>query len=148
MIVAITGSRVVSLQGREKIHRIMKEVVEDRNVKAIRFGGAEGSDTIALEAALLTRKGTKPKLTVLLPNRLSDQPTETHNITLRADEVIELGRHITSGDGFQSYHLRNDDLIHPANVVVAFWNGKDASGTLSVIRKAGKAQKKLRTVII
>jgi hypothetical protein len=146
VIIAVTGSRVVSNLGRELIYRTMLEISKDASVKEIRFGGAEGADTIALQAALDYR--SEAKLVVLLPNRLEDQPVETRSITSQADEVIELGRHITSGDGFASYHLRNDDLISPANLVLAFWNGKDASGTLSVIIKAGRAQKPVRTITI
>jgi predicted Rossmann fold nucleotide-binding protein DprA/Smf involved in DNA uptake len=121
----------------------MQTLVGNPLIKAIYFGGASGSDTEALKAALYHRKGSRPRLIVLVPNTLENQPRETHEWSRKADELIELKRPITPEDGYLSYRKRNELLVDHGDLVIAFFNGDYKSGTGQAIRYAEKTGKKV-----
>jgi hypothetical protein len=57
------------------------------NPSEIRFGGARGSDTVALEAIC----GSHPRLSVFVPFSLNDQPVEAAEAARRcATHIVEL----------------------------------------------------------
>lgn len=100
----------------------------------ILFGGARGTDTVALAAACATLGGTRPpKLTVIVPKRVKDQPLEAQEwISECADEVVELKAERLDT---RAYWQRNKALISRADGLVAFWDGR-SGGTGMTIRLA------------
>lgn len=137
IILGITGSRDFSLEGEKLIQEVIQDYCTNPDVKSIIFGGARGADTVALRAALNSRKDYIPKLIVALPVNVAYQPKDTHIITTQADEVIEM-----SLVGKSMYRIRNQYIVDNCTQLVAFWNRDEASGTAQTIRLA-KAQKKL-----
>ncbi len=136
--VAITGNRGTTERDRGIVREAMRALVADPGISEIWFGGALGTDTIALEAALEYRRGGRPRLIVVLPDTLAAQPQETRAASARADERVELGRAIRAEDRWRAYHERNRYLIERATRVVAFWNGEPRSGTSATIGLARK----------
>jgi hypothetical protein len=116
----------------------MKGLVGNPTLDAIYFGGAKGTDTEALKAALHYRTGKKPWLVVVVPDTVEVQPGETHEWARKADEVIELRNHISKDDSFASFRTRNQYLVDVATFLVAFWNGLYKSGTGQAVRMAEK----------
>lgn len=117
----------------------MKALVGNKTLDAIYFGGARGADTEALKAALEFREGQHPKLVVVVPDTVENQPSDTREWTRKADEVIELRNPITSEDSYASFKARNQYLVDAATLLVAFWNGVYKSGTGSAVRMAERA---------
>lgn len=148
--VAITGSREIVSYDAGTIDRAMKDVVKEASV--IYFGGAIGSDSVALAAALKHRgKGKGPKLIVVVPDTLSKQPRATRSVSSKADKVIELGNKITAFDGWKAYRTRNVYMVDRAELLVAFWNGKTkqvnkAAGTAGTIEYAKENGKKVSII--
>jgi len=141
VVVSITGHRNVTVEDTRTIRLAMTTLLANESVRAICFGGARGTDTEALKAALELRgQDRTPKLVVIVPNRVSDQPAQARVWIAKADQVIELGNPITVSDGFKSYDIRNRYLVEAARradgFVVAFWN-KKPSGTKNCIDYAG-----------
>lgn len=137
IILGITGSRDFSLEGEKLIQEVIASYCTDPSVEAIIFGGARGSDTVALRAALNSRKDYTPKLIVALPVNLAYQPKDTQIITSQADELVEM-----SLTGKDMYRVRNQYIVNNCTQLVAFWNGDEKSGTAQTIRLA-KSDKKL-----
>lgn len=103
------------------------------------FGGARGVDTLALAHVLQLRGvASRPRLLVVVPNTVTQQPTETRAVTLQADLVVELRHPITREDNFWALHHRNEfmiDWVAPEGHLLAFWNGQP-SGTRNAIQYA------------
>lgn len=136
-IVSITAHRNLSEADVTTIHTTMKYVLQRPHIDAIYFGGARGGDTEALKAALHFRGANKrPWLTVVCPAALTNQPLETHCWSRKADEVIELGHHITKDDGFAAYTNRDRYLVDIATTLLAFFNGDYKTGTGKTVRMA------------
>jgi hypothetical protein len=119
----------------------MCTLIGNRSIKSIYFGGAAGSDTEALKAALYYRKGPGPRLIVIVPDTVDSQPADTRQWTLKADEIVELKNPITSEDSYSSYKKRNEHLVDHGTFVVAFFNGNFKSGTGQAINYAEKCGK-------
>ena len=137
MILGVTGSRDFSLEGEKLIQEVIASYCTNPSVEAIIFGGARGADTIALRAALNSRKDYSPKLVVALPVNVAYQPKDTQVITCQADELIEMGL-----SGKTMYYIRNQYIVTHCTPLIAFWNGDKKSGTFQTINLA-KAEKKL-----
>lgn len=136
-VIGITASREFSgPYSEELITKVIQSYVEDPSIDAIIFGGARGGDSVALRAALNSRVEYRPKLIVVVPNTLSEQPHETKIISAQADEVIELLE-----TGQDRYKIRNQYIVDNATKMVAFWNGSYRSGTNQTIRLAKAADK-------
>lgn len=149
--VAITGNRSLNEKDRIKIFETMKFIVTNPNVNSIYFGGAVGSDTVALESALNIICLEKPKLIVVVPNMLKDQPKETRKISELADELVELKNVITASDGYRSYQARNEymvDNVGKDGVVVSFWDKDQSGGTYNCISYALKCGKTVLNVTV
>ena len=124
----------------------MLELLNDIRIKEMRFGGAIGGDTVLLTYALLYRKGTRPKLTVMLPVDLHFQSSETYRATQKADRLIEMKQEPRDSNGkirTEIFKNRNGILLEyeeeRADVLEAFWTGqKIRSGTWSTISMARK----------
>lgn len=147
--IAITANRLLVPEDHDVIFREMTELITLPEIEAIYFGGALGGDTVALKACLDICCLNRPKLIVVVPNRLSDQPVGTHQLSRRADQIIELGQPITMADGWRAYKARNEYMVDHATEVVAFWNKSTGpSGTASCIQYALKTNKPCRIVQI
>jgi uncharacterized phage-like protein YoqJ len=140
-VASISGHRSIGPNSKKRVWNAVKLLVENSTIRAIYFGGARGVDNEALKAALYYRKGAYPRLIVVIPNTIEEQPTETRQWTTRADEVIELKQVITSEDGYLSYRKRNEYLVDHGTFLVAFFNGNFKSGTGQAIRYAEKLGK-------
>ena len=134
MIVAFTGIRDLGKGDEDAIGRGVFALLA-RGVTSMRFGGARGADTVALEAA-----GDAPiERVVVVPYQVADQPWVAQQAIKRhATRVIELG--YTPGDK-KAYHIRNgwlvlggEELDEPAALVLAATDGRTFGGTASTIR--------------
>lgn len=88
------------------------------NTMTIISGGAEGVDKYAIDIA--KRCGVKTDDASYLPDMSSN-----YNVA--------------------QYHIRNDKLIHDADQVIAFWDGK-SRGTESVIKKCLERHKNIQII--
>lgn len=136
MRVAISGIRNVSRQDLVVIEGVISEVLADRPSEMI-FGGARGTDTVALAAACAVLQGqSPPALTVIVPKRIRDQPQSAQDwIRECADEVIELQ---ASRLNTEAYRRRNRELVSRADLLIAFWDG-ESTGTRMTIGLAEDA---------
>ena len=98
----------------------------------LRFGGARGTDTVALTAA---GKLAVPSvlLTVIVPGTVSQQPVDAQEaIQKYAHKVVEMKLVLSDK---RSYHQRNVALIAEADGLLAFWYGRPG-GTANCISAA------------
>jgi len=135
-IISITGHRELSGKDTSRVRSAMKLLVENPTVDAIYFGGALGTDTIALRAAAEFRKGNKPRLVVVVPDTEEAQPFHARQWIHLADETVELHHPITASDGFSAYKKRNEYLVDICTALVAFYSGKKQSGTGHAVQYA------------
>jgi len=92
------------------------------------FGGARGADTDALN--YLARTQPNAKLTVVVPNRVMDQPYKARAaIKLHASKVIEL-----RNTGFNRYQIRNEYMVNRANHTRAFYDFRGRGGTYNTMQ--------------
>lgn len=140
-IAAITGHRLVHSRALDRIQKAMHLLIDNSTIDEIYFGGAKGTDTEALRAALQYRKGRRPRLVVVVPDTIDSQPSNTRHWTDSADEVIELGNPITDEDGYSSYRIRNEYLVNVCTFLVAFFNGDFKTGTGQAINYATRIGK-------
>lgn len=148
MKIAITAHRELQPIDYETIQIKMIDLVTNPDVEAIYFGGASGGDTEALEAALNIIYMHKPKLIVVLPNKLERQHPQTHAASRRADQLIELGLAITSKDYYSAYHRRDEYMVNNAECVVAFFDGIPKGGTHYTLEYGKKTNKTVEVVPI
>ncbi|HET6496423.1 MAG TPA: hypothetical protein VFH61_13780 [Thermoleophilia bacterium] len=132
-VVACSGIREVDRRrGAPLVELTVAEVLP--RAEAMLFGGALGSDTMALRAAHALRRPRGPRLIVVLPSRLRDQPREAQAAVEEcADEIVELG---LKPGATPSYMRRNDALVERADVLLAFTDGRSSGGTAYTISKA------------
>ena len=96
----------------------------------MRFGGADGSDTVALESA-----HGRTRCEVIVPARVVNQPAQAREaIWACADAVVEL-KH-PSFPRPEAYYARNRRLVDGANRLLAFTDGQKRGGTYWTIRYA------------
>jgi len=129
MVIAFTGIRDVD-KASEAIIEVAAQSVA--LTQELRFGGARGSDSIALEAVC----NAPARKVVYVPNRLADQPKAARRVIERcATHVVELrlGRHK------RTYLQRNDAMIDGADRVIAFTDGRRHGGTFYTMRSAAQS---------
>lgn len=145
MKIAITGSRNIPDGGEEVICERMNDLVDSEEVETIYFGGARGSDTVALQAAGEKRSGAQPKLVGVVPWKIEDQPNAGQE-TLEdcADSIVEL-EHDTPVGITRGYRARNAEMIERADELIAFWNG-NPGGTKNTIDTARDRKKTVDVV--
>ena len=133
MKVAISGMRDIVPSDYPIIEMEVANILSERPDEIL-FGGARGTDTVALAAACAMLAGTRPpKLTVIVPKTVKDQPLEAQEwISECADEVVELRAPRLDT---KAYWRRNKALITRADGLVAFWDGR-SGGTGMTIRLA------------
>jgi hypothetical protein len=107
--VVVTGIRSPTPEGAETVAGKLTAVV-GRRPAGIIFGGAAGVDTIALKAAATARRSADtPKLVVIVPGLVGQQPREAQRfINMHSDETIELGLDLSRPG---SYAARNGRMI-------------------------------------
>lgn len=145
-IASISGHRNLSPQGKARVRKAMVALLKKDAVDAIYFGGARGTDTLALQAAAEVRVGLRPHLVVVVPDKAESQPFEARQWFHLADEVIELGNPIASRDRYQAFRIRNQYLVDVATLLIAFFNGDQKTGTGQAIRMAEEVG--LRVVLV
>lgn len=148
MKIAITANRKLDPDDNTTIFNKMAELVTNENVEAIYFGGAIGGDHVALEAALSIQAINKPKLIVVVPCVLANQPKVTHENIKKADELIELKNPITQDDNWKSFHQRNEYMVDHAEKTICFFNGLRRGGSYSCAQYAEKQGKVVEYIII
>jgi len=122
--IAITGHRIYP--DRSQLYRGLDQL----HAKQYYFGGARGVDSDALEYLGRTQPGSMR--TVVVPNRLSDQPRLTIGITKRySTRIIEL-----KNTGTDRYFIRNRYLVDNTDHVRAFYDHRKTGGTYQTINYA------------
>ena len=130
-IVAITGHRLYPDRSA------LISGLDDLHAREYIFGGARGVDSDALE--YIGRTQPRSIRTVVVPNRLSDQPRLTQSITRRyATNVVEL-----KNTGLNRYRLRNQYMVDRATHVRAFYDFRGRGGTFNTIQYAKSKGKNL-----
>lgn len=123
-IIAITGHR--DYPDRGSLYRGLDRL----RGREYLLGGARGVDSDALE--YLGKTQPHSRRTVVVPNRLSDQPLSTRAITKRwSTKVIELGN-----AGRNRFTLRNRYLVDNSSHTRAFYDFRGRGGTYNTIQYA------------
>lgn len=152
-IVAVTGHRAVHADDRPLVVGTIRALVED-GVDQFFFGGALGVDSIALEGAYvatLDGKGRKPpKLTVVVPDRVGDQPRLARLAIVEfSTNVIELHNKISAVDKWKAFRLRNQYMVDHATEVFAFLDRSNRpSGTRQCVAYAERMKKPVHRVYL
>lgn len=132
-VVVVAGSRNFNHSVDNMIIEMgVAELLQIRR-QELRFGGARGTDTVALNIA-----ATLPHdvLHVIVPARVANQPAEARTIIRRsATRITELGLNPASP---ASYFQRNMAMLDGADGLLVFWDGK-SRGTQHVIEAAEAA---------
>ena len=132
-IIGITGNRVYP--DRAGLYRGLDRLKSRHYI----FGGARGVDSDALDYISRTQPGSER--TVVVPNRLVDQPVSTRSITTKnATRVIEL-----RNSGPDRYMIRNRYIVDKSQRTVAFYDYRGYGGTYNTIEYA-RTNDKLETV--
>jgi adenine/guanine phosphoribosyltransferase-like PRPP-binding protein len=127
MIVAFSGIRDLLISSDADVELTAIEAAIDAD--QLRFGGALGSDTVALAAVC----GSEAELAVYVPFTVDKQPKEAREaIRSCADRVAEL--HLPWSRS--AYLQRNEMMLRGADKLIAFTDGRTDGGTAWTIRKA------------
>lgn len=122
--IAITGHRIYP--DRSQLFRGLDQL----RAKQYYLGGAKGIDTDALEYLGRTQPNTQR--TVVVPNRLANQPVSTQVITKRySTQIIEL-----KNTGSDRYMIRNRYMVDRADHLRAFYDHRGSGGTYNTINYA------------
>ena len=101
----------------------------------IRFGGALGIDTIALEIACSNDCGAV--LEVVVPFLLDNQPAKAIDAVHRCQsQIVVTELRLPPSKG--AYLRRNDYMLNGADLFVAFTDGRQSGGTWYTINRAEK----------
>jgi len=123
-IITITGHR--DYPDRAALYRGL----DGLNAKEYYTGGAKGVDSDALE--YLSRTQSASRRTVVVPNRLIDQPSITQPITKQhSSRIIEL-----HNSGPDRYMIRNRYMVDHSDRTVAFYAFRGKGGTYNTIEYA------------
>jgi hypothetical protein len=140
-VLAVSGIRNLSPASYQEVIAAVRRLAP--GFEEVRFGGALGSDTVALVAA--GGLVPKPHLVVIVPCTASYQPAEARAAIRRyADEVRELGL----PQARESYLERNLALIEGATRLLAFSDGRTRGGTAYTMRHAGERGLPIELVLV
>lgn len=135
--VMVTAHRDLIIQDQEIIKTAIIAEVDNPEVGLIYFGGAVGGDSLALEVALSFRESLRPKLVVVLLKTAKDQRPDLHELTKKADEIVELKL---------SRKMYADIWWEHSQKCIAFWDGIEAGGTYNAMRYAIQHGKEIQHV--
>lgn len=128
MIIAVTGIR--ELDEASMLDVELATIDAAIASTQMRFGGADGSDTVALESA-----HGRTRCEVIVPACVVNQPAQAREaIRAYADAVVEL-KH-PSFPRPEAYYARNRRLVDGADRLLAFTDGQMRGGTYWTIRYA------------
>lgn len=128
--IAVSGIRDLAPASAHVVELAVCELIA-AGVQRFVFGGARGTDTVALAVAAAVASDLERL--VIVPGLLREQPAETRSVTRHcATEVCEMG--LSLRDPY-SYQRRNLAMLDEANVLVAFSAGSHG-GTANTIRAA------------
>lgn len=142
MIVTVTGIRDLLPGSEETVRRTMRQVIQmaGDTLEEIRFGGASGVDTIALDEAIQHfRFEAVDILSVYTPAFLAHQPSSSRDVVRRG---INLGLVRLVENAGPSPLVRNDHMLDGmpgearAAFVVGFHDGRTEGGTAYTLRAA------------
>lgn len=134
----ITGIRDTPAEAWKAIETRMRAILSE-NPREVVFGGARGSDTMALEAAGMWRPASSgTALVVIVPGVLENQPQLAQAATRRYATTLVQLRQVISARTLQA---RNNAMLMrglESDVcrVVAFTDGRSAGGTHNTIQAA------------
>jgi uncharacterized phage-like protein YoqJ len=145
MKIAITGTRNINPERQALIEKTLTEIITSRNdIEAIIFGGAKGTDTIALECAYKIKQEQQKnfELVVVIPFIIDKQPREARDAIKRcAERLIELKLPYSKG----GYLKRNEEMVKMADLLIAF-RDKNDGGTSNTIENARKFKKEIQII--
>jgi len=128
-IIAITGHRYYP--DRAALYRGL----DGLRARQYYLGGARGVDTDALE--YLSRTQPKSIRTVVVPNRVIDQPLYSQTIINKnASNIIELKNY-----GPDRYMIRNRYMVDHSTKVNAFYDFRGSGGTFNTIEYSKRINK-------
>lgn len=131
MIVVFTGIREIDPRMTDEVELAVLEEI-GTGATELRFGGALGSDTLALLAVCSVKDARKVGY---VPFTVYDQPQEAREVLQScADEVVELRLPKSK----RAYLDRNLMMLEGADRLVAFTDGRTEGGTAYTIRNAEK----------
>lgn len=123
-VIAISGHR--DYPDRASLYRGL----DNLRAREYVFGGARGVDSDALEH--LSKTQPRSVRTVVVPNRLSDQPASTRAITNKhATRIIEL-----RNKGAGRFQARNKVMVNRSTHLRAFYDFRGRGGTYNTINYA------------
>jgi hypothetical protein len=129
---AVTGHRSISEADWDTIQQTIQEIIRS-DADTVYFGGADGTDSVALREADRARDGTDVSLVAVVPWTLEEQPNDAVAVTkAHADRVVELESDAPVGIG-RGFFERNDELVDRADELIAFWSGKESGGTYNTL---------------
>ena len=130
--IAITGHR--DYPDRAQLFRGLDQL----KAREYYFGGARGIDNDALKYIARTQPGSLR--TVVVPNRLIDQPVETRMVIKNnATKIIEL-----KNTGTDRYRIRNQYMVDRSQKTVGFYDFRGKGGTYQTIYYAKSKGKLLK----
>lgn len=141
MITAISGIRDIHRDSERVVVAALRDLLmQTTDAHEVRFGGALGVDTVALEAAKAVKAhrsaGGRVWLKVIVPFTVGRQPARARTaIESCADEVVEL--HLPATERVP-YFVRNNALLADADQLAAFTDGRTRGGTAYTIQRATK----------
>ncbi len=130
-VTVVSGIREAHPSAEALVESVMAELCADS--AELRFGGASGVDTMALQAVC----DVPVERVVYVPSVLAAQPGAARKVAQRcATRVVELG--LPRGAGW-TYLRRNDAMLVGADRLVAFTDGRSSGGTHYTIQAAQRA---------
>jgi len=140
-VLTISGIRDIATADVAIIEMEMASLLS-RPRAEIRFGGARGTDTVALHAACCMNV-QHTRLAVVVPSTVDQQPREAREvIRCCATTVQEMG---LSPRDPRSYHARNLRMLEGSGGLLAFWDG-GPGGTAFTIQAADRMKLPIEVV--
>ncbi len=148
-ICSFTGHRIIPTATREaikdRLHRTLVDLIEEKGVTLFIAGGALGFDTLAaLEVLALREKYPEIRLRLAIPCDEQTKGWKDKDVLLyeeimsRADEVVYTSHAYTSG----CMHTRNRYMVDSSDFCVAYMT-KASGGTAYTVKYALKNEKEV-----
>lgn len=139
-IVAVAGHREARLGrgGAARVRHEMRRLLAQYPGAIWRTGGAIGADQIAADVVL--EAGQLLQLVLAFPPRIQAARWRDDQRRRLASQIARAHDAYCVADTYHSaaYHTRNLELVHDADLLVAFWDGRP-SGTAATLQAAHQA---------